>query len=355
MRVLTVVGARPQFVKAAPVSRRLRERHEEVLLHTGQHYDAALSDVFFQDLRIPAPDVHLGVRTAGVGARYAEMTHGIRGVLDERDCDVVMVYGDTDSTLAGALAARLAGVPLVHVEAGLRSFNQRMPEEINRIVTDHLARLLLCPTPGSAEQARSEGIAGEIRVVGDVMLDACLNVAETARAIDVAERFGVEPGSYYSATLHRAENTDDGARLRAIVDTLGDLDAPVLLPCHPRTRAALERHGLRGPFGGLRLLDPVRYAEMMALVLHSRALLTDSGGLQKEALFVGVPCITLRDETEWVETVEQGWNRLVGADATAIRAAVDALDSRDAGAPDLEPFGGGQAADRVVRAFDLLA
>lgn len=353
MRILTVVGARPQFVKAAPVSRALRQEFEEVLLHTGQHYDEALSDVFFEDLRIPAPDVHLGVRATTVGERYAEMTRGISRVLRERDCDAVLVYGDTDSTLAGALAARLAGCSLIHVEAGLRSFNQRMPEELNRIVTDHLSDLLLCPTSASAEQARIEQVRGSVVVVGDVMLDACQNVAETARAIDLGERFGVEPGEFYSATLHRAENTDDRGRLAAIVGTLGSLDRPVLLPCHPRTRAALDRHGLADELGDLRLLEPVRYAEMLALVLGSRALLTDSGGLQKEALFLGVPCVTLRDETEWTETVEQGWNTLVGADPDAIRRAVDAIgEARPE--PDLAPFGGGRAAERVADAVRVL-
>ncbi len=351
MRVLTVVGARPQFVKAAPVSRALRVRHEERLLHTGQHYDAALSDVFFVDLAIPAPDVHLKVAGLGSGARIARMVRGIADELRSARPDVLMVYGDTDSTLAGALAAREARVPLAHVEAGLRSHNLRMPEEINRICCDHLSALLLCPTPSSADQARRERVSGRIDVVGDVMLDACLFAAKRGRESGVAERLGIEPDGYYASTLHRAENTDDGERLRSIVRALDDLDLPVVLPCHPRTRAALAREGLADGLRGLRLVDPLRYPEMLGLVSGARALLTDSGGLQKEAYFLSVPCVTLRDETEWTETVASGWNRLAGTGEAEIRAAVSAAAAPET-APDLDVYGGGQAAGRVVSALE---
>lgn len=348
MKVLTVVGARPQFIKAAPVSRALRERHEEVLVHTGQHYDEAMSDVFFRDLRIPAPDVHLGVGSGDAGARLAAMTRGIAAAVREREPDAVLVYGDTDSTLAGALAAREARRPLAHVEAGLRSHNLRMPEEINRICADHLADLLLTPTPSSAEQLRAERARGRVEVVGDVMLDACLSVADAAKALGVPAKLGLAPRGYYAATLHRAENTDEPSRLAAIVGTLDALDLPVVLPCHPRTRQALAKLGLEKGLRGLRLVEPLPYPEMMGLVAEARGLLTDSGGLQKEAYFLAVPCVTLRDETEWVETVASGWNRLAGADAARIRAAVAALKPPGE-TPDLAFYGGGRAAERVAR------
>ncbi len=354
MRVLTVVGARPQFVKAAPVSRALRRRHEERLLHTGQHYDAELSGVFVRELGIPEPDTNLGVGSGPTGTRMAAVVRGIARELDAVRCDAVLVYGDTDSTLGGALAAREAGVPLVHVEAGLRSGDMGMPEERNRIAADHLAALLLCPTVAAAETLRNEGASGDVRVVGDVMLDGCLAAAEAARRIDVTAEYGVAPGAYYAATLHRAENTDDPARLRSIVAALDGLDAPVVLPCHPRTRAALLHGRLLDGRSSLRLIEPSPYAHMLALVLHSRGLLTDSGGLQKEAYFLSVPCVTLRDTTEWPETLVDGWNVLVGADRGRIHDAIAGLE-RPATPPDLEQFGGGRAADAVadaVCAFD---
>ena len=351
MRVLTVVGARPQFVKAAAVSHVLRERHEEVLVHTGQHYDAALSDVFFRDLNIPAPDAHLGVSSGAAGPRLAAMIRGIAGIVSSRRPDAMLVYGDTDSTLAAALAAREAGVRLAHVEAGLRSFNLRMPEEVNRIASDHIADLCLCPTQTSAAELRREKARGAIEVVGDVMLDVCLRAAAAARALNVPARHGVAPGGYYAATLHRAENTDDPARLASIMAALDSLDLPVLLPCHPRTAAALARAGLGAGRGSLHLLPPAPYPQMIGLMADARAVLTDSGGLQKEAYFLAVPCVTLRDETEWVETVAGGWNRLAGADTVRIRDAVEAAKPQ-AAAPDLEQFGGGRSAQRVVLALE---
>ncbi|MCE9637860.1 MAG: UDP-N-acetylglucosamine 2-epimerase (non-hydrolyzing) [Planctomycetes bacterium] len=351
MRVLTVVGARPQFIKAAPVSRALRRLGEEILVHTGQHYDESMSDVFFRDLRIPPPDVHLGVGagsvTADPGPRLAAMTRGIAAAIAARKPTCVMVYGDTDSTLAGALAAHEAGLPLAHVEAGLRSHNLKMPEEINRIAADHISDLLLPPTPSAAATLRAERVRGQVVVVGDVMLDACLSVAEAAKALGVPAKLGLTPRGYYAATLHRAENTDDPVRLAAIVGALDSLDLPVVLPCHPRTRGALGRAGLLDGLTGLRLIDPIPYPEMMGLLAESRGLLTDSGGLQKEAYFVAVPCVTLRDETEWVETVHSGWNRLAGADAARIRAAVAELKAPGE-SPDLAFYGGGHAAETVA-------
>ncbi len=351
MKVLTVVGARPQFVKAAPVSRALRVRHEETLLHTGQHFDDAMSDVFFRDLGLPAPDVRLAVLDADAGARLAAMIRGIAAELASRGPDVVLVYGDTDSTLAGALAARELGVRVAHVESGLRSFDLRMPEEVNRIATDHVADLLLCPTESAAAQLRRELAKGRVEVVGDVMLDATLAVADAARRLDAPSRHGVARGGYYVATLHRAANTDDPSRLASIVAALDSLDLPTLLPCHPRTAAALGKAGLDAPVSSLRLLPPLPYVEMTGLVAGARAVLTDSGGLQKEAYFLGVPCVTLRDETEWNETIAAGWNRLAGADPGRIREAVRAA-SPPAEKPDLATFGGGHAAARVVAAIE---
>jgi UDP-N-acetylglucosamine 2-epimerase len=351
LRFLTVVGARPQFVKAAPVSLALRTRHEEVLVHTGQHFDDAMSGVFFRELGIPEPDVHLGAGAGPAGPRMAAMVRGIAAEIRSRRPDAVIVYGDTDSTQAGALAAREEGARLVHVEAGLRSGDLRMPEEVNRIVADHVADLLLAPTAQSAERLARERVRGRVEVVGDVMLDACLAELPAARKLAVSARYGVDAGAYYAATVHRAGNTDDASRLASIVAALADLPLPVLMPCHPRTLAALRRAGLDSPRAGLRLLPPLGHAEMLCLVAESRALLTDSGGLQKEAWFAGVPCVTLRDETEWTETLAGGWNRLAGTSAARIREAVLGLGTPSA-ARDLESFGGGRAAGRVLRALE---
>jgi UDP-N-acetylglucosamine 2-epimerase len=363
--VLTVVGARPQFVKAAAVSRALRRRHGEVLVHTGQHYDAGLSGVFFRDLGLPEPDAHLGGpaggpgatvgSTVGPGARLAAMVRGLAREVGERRPDAVLVFGDTDSTQAGAFAAREARVPLVHVEAGLRSDNLRMPEEVNRIVADHLAGLNLCPTPRAAERLARERVSGRTVVVGDVMLDVCLEVAAHLRAAAPEGQAPHWPGApetpYLAATVHRAENTDDPVRLSEIVRGLDGLGLPVVMPCHPRTRAALRRAGLERSLSGLSLVEPLAYPDMLALLLGARALLTDSGGLQKEAMFLGVPCLTLREETEWPETVELGWNRLVPAEARGIARAVAEL-TRPPGAPDLAGWGGGRAAEAVVEALE---
>lgn len=348
MRVLTVVGARPQFVKAAPVSRALRTRAEEVLVHTGQHYDDVLSAAFFRDLEIPAPDVHLGVGSGAPGPRLAAMIRGVAQAIRDREPDVVLVFGDTDSTLAGALAAREAGTRLVHVEAGMRSGEAGAPEEVNRIATDHLSDLLLATTASAAETLRAERARGRVEVVGDPMLDVCLAEIEAARSLDVPASLGLVEGGYLAATLHRAENTDVAARLATIVRTLDGLGLPVVLPCHPRTRKALNDLGLGDDLHALRLVEPLSYRRMLGLIAGARGVLTDSGGLQKEAFYVGVPCATLRDATEWTETVTAGWNTVVGADPDRIRAAVAAF-----GAPrpprDLATFGNGGASEAVAR------
>jgi len=354
MKVLTVVGARPQFIKAAPVSEVLRRRAgvREVFLHTGQHYDAGMSDVFFRELGIPAPDYHLGIGGGTHGQNTGRMIEAIEGVLLKERPDWVLVYGDTDSTLAGTLAAVKLHVPVAHVEAGLRSFNRRMPEEINRVLTDHASDLLLAPTPAAVENLRREGLPEErVRWVGDVMYDAALHFGRLAdRASTVFERLGLEPRGYVLSTVHRAENTDDPARLEAVFEGLSRVAAelPVVLSLHPRTRKALERLGwLERARERLRLIDPVGYLDMVVLEKNARLIATDSGGVQKEAYFFGVPCVTLRDETEWVELVEAGWNLLAPPrDAEAVARAIRAhLDAR--GRP-IEAYGNGRAAERIV-------
>jgi len=354
MKVLTVVGARPQFIKAAPVSEVLRGRPgvREVLLHTGQHYDAGMSDVFFEELGIPKPDYHLGIGGGTHGQNTGRMIEAIEGVLLKERPDWVLVYGDTDSTLAGALAAVKLHIPVAHVEAGLRSFNRRMPEEINRVLTDHTADLLLAPTPQAVENLLREGLPRErVRWVGDVMYDAALRFAEVAREKSrILERLGLEPGGYLLATVHRAENTDDPARLRAIFEGLFRVAEhyPVVLPLHPRTRKALERLGML-PRVKERLVvtDPLGYLDMLRLLEASRAVVTDSGGLQKEAFFFRRPCVTLREETEWVELVEAGWNRLVPPeDAERVHQGV--LAHLDARGEEVRAYGDGHAAERVA-------
>jgi UDP-GlcNAc3NAcA epimerase len=296
------------------MSRELRRRHEEVLVHTGQHYDHEMSGVFFEGLELPPPDVNLGVGSGSHGAQTGAMLRGIEDVLISERPDWVLVYGDTNSTLAGALAAAKLGVPVGHVEAGLRSFNRRMPEEINRVVADRLSNLLLCPSETAVKNLAAEGVTRNVHRVGDVMLDI-LHWARQRTATQgagVLPRFGLEPGSYLLATVHRSENTDDPARLAGILGALDRLRKPVVFPAHPRTRKAIAALNLRLP-AQVRMIDPVGYVEMVVLVESARLVLTDSGGLQKEAYWLGVPCVTLREETEWVETVAAGWNVLVGA------------------------------------------
>lgn len=345
--IVTVVGARPQFVKAAPVSRAFaRAGLQERIVHTGQHYDAAMSDAFFSALGIPAPARHLGVGSANHGAQTGRMLEALESAFVEEDPALVLVYGDTNSTLAGALAAAKLHVPVAHVEAGLRSFNRRMPEEINRVVTDHLSDLLFAPSESSVANLRGEGITRGVIRTGDVMYDAArLFEAEVgAEASRVPQRFGVTPGDYAFATVHRAENTDNGLRWNAILSAFAELGRrglPVLWPVHPRVRGRVPE------VPGVRLEEPLPYFETQALLSHARVVLTDSGGLQKEAAFHKVPCVTLRDETEWVELLEAGVNVLGGADAETIVSS--ALDARwpDSGLPP-GIYGDGHTSDRIV-------
>ncbi len=336
MKVLTIVGARPQFVKAAPVSRALAAAGlAEILVHTGQHFDPEMSAVFFAELGIPAPRVNLGIHGERRGATIGRMLGGLEAVmLDERP-DWAIVFGDTNSTLAGALAAAALGISVAHVEAGMRSYNRRMPEEINRLLADHASQLLLCATPAAVGNLAKEGIVSGVHHVGDVMYDATLFTAEAAKNSTVLDRLGLTDGTYDLATLHRAENTDDRDRLAARMSWLAEQARlrPVVMPLHPRTGEALRREGIETP--GIMLVPPLSYLDLTRLLAGAITVFTDSGGLQKEAYFQRKPCVTLRDETEWVETVACGWNRLWrGAPYAPRREIVD--------------YGDGHAAEKIA-------
>lgn len=349
VRALSVVGARPQFVKLAPVAEALAAaRVDHDIVHTGQHYEATMSDVFFDDLRIPAPDVSLGIGSASHGVQTGAMLSAIEPVLQRHAPDWVLVYGDTNSTLAGALAAVKLHIPVAHLEAGLRSFNRRMPEEHNRVLTDHAADLLLAPTQVALGHLEDEGLAPRAVVVGDVMVDVCLRVARAVDNVDLASIHGdLRAGRYVAATLHRAENTDDPERLRLLLAALKELPLPVVLPVHPRLRDRAAAAGVALSGGSLVAIDPLSYPRMVLLTSRARAVVTDSGGLQKEAYVLGVPCTTLRTETEWVETLGDGWNVLM-PDAQNLGAV--AVRERPMLAR--EPyFGSGRAAEAVVAAL----
>jgi UDP-GlcNAc3NAcA epimerase len=346
VKVVSVVGARPQFIKAAAVSRALRPHHQELLVHTGQHYDYQMSGVFFDGLQMPLPDINLGVGSGSHAAQTGAMLEGLEQVMLQARPDCVVVYGDTNSTLAGALAAAKLSIPVAHIEAGLRSFNRRMPEEINRVVVDHLSDLLLCPSDTAVRHLANEGVTRNVRVVGDVMLDV-LNWARQRvdeRPPEALRTLGVTKGSHLLATVHRSENTDDAARLTRILRAFNDLEERVLFPVHPRTRKAIAGLDISVK-PHVDLIEPVGYLEMVALTESARMVLTDSGGLQKEAYWLGVPCVTLRDQTEWIETVETGWNTLAGADAAGILDAVRSV-ARPSARPAL--YGHGYAAEHCV-------
>lgn len=361
-RLLSVIGARPQFVKAAMVCRALRERGvEHVLVHTGQHYDDNMSEVFFEELEIPDPHYNLGVGSASHGAQTGRMLEALEDVLLKESPDWVLVYGDTNSTLAGALAAAKLHVPVAHVEAGLRSHNRRMPEEVNRVLTDHASDLLFAPTLAAVANLKREGIpADHIELVGDVMYDATLFYAAKAERLSrVLERLNLGPKGYILATVHRAENTDDPLRLATIVEGFVRVAAvsPLVWPVHPRTRRALEQFGLlEKAQAGLRLIDPVGYLDMVMLEKNAALIATDSGGIQKEAFFYRVPCVTLREQTEWVELLELGWNRLVPPvhANTLEEALLQALDLLPT-VPDVHPYGRGRAARDVAERLSAVA
>lgn len=349
MLVVTIVGARPQFIKAGPFSRAIRQRHEEILVHTGQHYDAQMSDVFFDELKLPRPDYHLGVGSGTHGAQTGQMLQRIEEVLQRVTPDRVVVYGDTNSTVAGALAAVKLHIPVAHVEAGLRSFNRAMPEEINRVITDHVSSYLFAPTETAVGNLAREGVTAGVSMTGDIMADALLANAGIAREqSDALRRLVLEAGGYVLATVHRPSNTDDPNVLAEIIDALMLLHEPVILPLHPRTRAALMGTDIEVE-PPVRIIEPVGYLDMLALQAGARMVLTDSGGVQKESYLLGTPCVTLRDETEWVETLEGGWNVLAGADTERILAA--ARRPRPQGDPP-PVFGDGHAAERMAQALE---
>lgn len=347
-RLLTIIGARPQFVKAAAVSRALRDvaaNLTEEIVHTGQHYDQNMSEVFFEELGVPAAALNLGIRGGGHGEMTGRMLEALEKEMLVRKPAMVLVYGDTNSTLAGALAAVKLHVPVAHVEAGLRSFNRQMPEEVNRVLTDHVSSLLFAPTRAAMENMAREGLSALAHHVGDVMYDAALYFSEIVRGPSMLlDQLALTPNAYALATVHRAENTDDRAKLAEIVRGLERIAGTcrVILPLHPRTRGRLRELGLT--VKGVELLDAVSYLDMMSLEQNARVILTDSGGMQKEAYFHGVPCVTLREETEWVETVAAGWNQLAGADADRMFRA---FQSAAPGRP-IDEYGGGVAARRIA-------
>ncbi|WP_127472822.1 non-hydrolyzing UDP-N-acetylglucosamine 2-epimerase [Microbacterium sulfonylureivorans] len=347
MKIVSVVGARPQFVKLAPIQKAAKAAGvEHVIVHTGQHYDPMLSDVFFEDLGIGAPDVHLGVGSGSHGVQTGAMLAALDAVFDEHRPDWVLVYGDTNSTVAAALSAVKMHIPVAHLEAGLRSFNRRMPEEHNRVMTDHAADLLLAPTQVAVDHLAAEGLADRTVLVGDVMTDVLFEVRDQVGAAEskLVREFGLEPGGYYVATIHRAENTDDPARLAEVATSLAGLDKPVILLAHPRVVAKAAAHGISLTQGSLVARAPFAYPDLISAVLSSAGVVTDSGGLQKEAFLLRVPCTTVRTETEWVETVELGWNVLANT-AEEIAAAVGRPRPADTEAA---PYGDGHAAERVV-------
>lgn len=352
MKILSVVGARPQFVKLAPIAHACaRAGVEHVIVHTGQHYDPMLSDVFFEELGIPAPDVR-EVGSGSHGHQTGAMLAKLDDVLLEHRPDWVLVYGDTNSTLAAAISAVKLHFPIAHLEAGLRSFNRRMPEEHNRVLTDHAADILLAPTEVAAGHLANEGLAERTVVVGDVMTDVLMKeVAQLPEGYSpVADELGFEPGSYSIATIHRAENTDDPQRLQAVLSSLEKVDHPVVILAHPRLVAKAKEHGLTLGGGNLHTHPPVSYSDLLASARNARGVITDSGGLQKEAFLLRTPCTTVRTETEWVETVELGWNQLVEPGDALVTAA-----SRPRPADtDAAPYGNGHAADRVVEVLQEL-
>ena len=352
MKIVTIVGARPQFIKAAVVSAALAGKAEEVIVHTGQHYDHNMSDVFFEELRIPHPKYNLSVGSGTHGHQTGEMLAKIEDVLFEEKPDLLLVYGDTNSTLAGALAASKIHIPVAHVEAGLRSYNMRMPEEQNRVLTDHISKWLFCPTQTAVENLKKEGITQGVSVTGDVMLDSVLHFLEIARQnpekCAIFDTLGISPKKYRLATLHRAETTEGGLpAVLKIFRAFEQLPEKVVIPIHPRTRKLAEEAVRQEGFQNIQLIDPVGYLEMLLLTSNACQVLTDSGGPQKESWFMEVPCITLRGETEWVETLEGGWNVLSSLETEDILQK--ALHTHpDPAARGKKPFGDGHASEKIA-------
>ncbi|MBX7151258.1 UDP-N-acetylglucosamine 2-epimerase (non-hydrolyzing) [bacterium] len=349
-KIVTIVGARPQFVKLAPVSAAIRQYTsdmiKEIIVHTGQHYDVAMSDIFFQELELPVPDHHLNVGSGSHAEQTAAIITKLEKVLIQEKPDMVIVYGDTNSTLAGALTASKLQIPLAHVEAGLRSYNRRMPEEINRIITDRLSSVLFCPTRQSIDWLSKEGISENVHFTGDVMYDAVLLHGRMAeRKTEIMARLNIAPKKYLLATIHRAENTDDGSKLKNIFNGLSGIKHPIVLPAHPRLIKKIHEHQLHVPVN-IQMTDPVSYLEMLVLEKNAMQILTDSGGIQKEAYFFNIPCITLREETEWIETLDYDCNVLAGSDPDTITNKANIQREPFFGN---QYFGDGHAAEMIVK------
>jgi UDP-GlcNAc3NAcA epimerase len=356
MKIITVLGARPQFIKAAAISRAIQSefpgRIEEHIVHTGQHFDDNMSQVFFDELQIPAPKHHFAISGGSHGSMTGKMLQAIETVLLAERPDWVLIYGDTNSTLAGALAAAKLHIPVAHVEAGLRSFNMRMPEEINRMVADRVSSLLFCPTQTAVDNLNNEGLRHGVHNVGDVMYDVALYFRDRAKEqSNVLSKLALQPKSFTLATCHRAENTDDEGRLLQILMALEQTahSMPVVLPLHPRTRKLVQTFGFERFLAKLIVTDPLPFLDMVALEQSASVILTDSGGVQKEAFFYGVPCVTMRDETEWVETVQLGWNRLAGANASRVSQAVQDFVQTPPSPVSTSPYGSGQASSLILR------
>lgn len=352
LTVVSIVGARPQFIKAFAVSRELRPDHEEILVHTGQHYDEELSDIFFDELGIPEPDYHLGVGSDTHGRQTAQMLEGIEEILEEESPDVVLLYGDTNSTLAGAIAASKLNPTVAHVEAGLRSYNREMPEEINRVLTDHASDLLFAPSRSAVKTLQNEGITEGVHFVGDVMYDAILWAREVAQErSDILQEVGIGDTEFVLSTVHRAGNTDDSEKLGAIIEGLAEAPYPVVLPLHPRTKKRLHEFGLwEKATADIEMIDPVGYLDFVRLLDAAERVATDSGGVQKEAFFLETRCVTMREETEWIETVESGWNVLVGSKPKEIQnelCSTKNLESK------LSPYGSGTSAEKIVSILNM--
>lgn len=345
MKLLSIVGARPEFVQAVPLCAALADRHEDVLVHTGQHYDYAMSQAFFDELPLPAPDISLDIGPGTRAAQLALMIQRLEDVLERERPDAVLVRGDTTSTLAGALTASQMGIPLVHIEAGERSYDRQMPEEISRVVADQLAKVHFCASRTAVTRLAKEGITSSVHWVGDVMFDVLSMFREKAASrTRVLDRLGLAAGSYALVTIHRAGNTDSRERLTALASALNDAPDPIVFPVHPRTGAALRQLGVRWK-PHVRPIEPIGYLDMLGLEANAKLIATDSGGVQREAYCLQVPCLTLREETEWVETVDAGWNRLVGCDRDRVR---DAWRSFSPPAEHPPIFGDGTAARRMV-------
>jgi len=343
--IATIVGARPQFIKCAPVSRELRKHFTETLIHTGQHYDYNMSQAFFDELNIPEPDFNLEIGSGNHGEQTGKMLIELEKVLLQIKPDLVLVYGDTNSTMAGALVAAKMQIPVAHVEAGLRSFNRQMPEEINRIVADSISKFLFAPTQTAIDLLKKEGIQDGVYLTGDVMYDAFLYNCQIAEKSRILEQLAIRSKQYYLATVHRPQNTDDPIILKALIRTLENLNELTIFPIHPRTRNLMKQFNITVDNPNLRLIEPVGYLDMLALEKHAKLILTDSGGVQKEAYFAGVPCLVLRSETEWVELVEHGWAKLIGSDFQRIPAEIEQFADFDGENATL--FGDGHASRKI--------